>query len=184
MDDLRLGETIQTLRTQRGLSVRGLAALAGITPSMLSQMENQRVTPSIQTLRSLAQALDVPLYHFFQDTTPACPVVMPETRATIGLKSEPDTTYELLTPDTKGSIEFCMMMIPPHTSSNIHPQCHAGEEVAFFHAGTALELELDGVRYPMRPGDSVRIPSQTRHIWHNTGDDTAQVVFALSPPSF
>lgn len=184
MDNLRLGEKIQTLRTQRGLSVRGLAALAGITPSMLSQMENERVTPSIQTLRSLAGALDIPLYTFFQDVGTTSPVVTPENRATIGRKGDPDVTYELLTPDTQGSIEFCMMVIPPHTSSNAVPQCHIGEEVAFFQSGTAVELELEGVRHPMRPGDSVRIPAQTRHIWHNTGNDAAQVIFAISPPSF
>ena len=51
MQDIHLGKKIQTLRTERGLSVRKLASAAGITASMLSQIENEQVNPSIQTLR-------------------------------------------------------------------------------------------------------------------------------------
>jgi len=184
MEELHLGQKIQHLRTERALSVRRLSTLAGITPSMLSQIENEQVNPSIQTLRSLAAVLEVPLYDFFREDTPCSPVVTPQTRMTIGRKTEPDVTYELLTPDTRGSIEFCMIVLPPHTSSNTQAQGHTGEEVAFFHQGTLVELELEGTRYPLRVGDSIRIPAQARHTWHNPGDDTAHVIFALSPPSF
>lgn len=184
MDDLHLGQKIQSLRLRQDLSVRKLAALAGITASMLSQIENEQVNPSIQTLRSLAVALEVPLYDFFHEETPQCAVVTPQSRMTIGRKTEPDVTYELLTPDTRGTIEFCMIVLPPHTSSNTQAQGHTGEEVAFFHSGDLVELELEGVRHPLHVGDSIRIPAQARHTWHNPGNETAQVIFALSPPSF
>jgi len=184
MDDLQLGARIQVLRTQRALSVRKLAQLAGITPSMLSQMENDQVNPSIQTLRSLAAALEVPLYDFFREEAPSSPVVTPETRMCIGRRSEPDVRYELLTPDTQGTIEFCMMVIPPRGTFNTQMQSHTGEEVAFLHAGQSAVLELEGRQYTLSPGDSIRIPAGSRHCWHNPGDEPAQVIFALSPPSF
>ncbi len=184
MEDLHLGQKIQSLRTEQGLSVRKLSALAGITASMLSQIENEQVNPSIQTLRNLALALNVPLYDFFREETPRSPVVTPQTRMTIGRKTEPDVTYELLTPDTQGTIEFCMIVLPPHVRSNTQTQGHAGEEVAFFHAGELVELEMDSICHTLHVGDSIRIPAQVRHTWHNPSDVTAQVVFALSPPSF
>ena len=77
-----------------------------------------------------------------------------------------------------------MMVIPPETSSNASAQSHTGEEVAFLHRGAAVEIELDGTRYTLHPGDSVRIPAGARHIWHNPGPEPAQIIFALSPPSF
>lgn len=184
MEDVQLGRRIQQLRGQRGLSVRGLSQLAGITPSMISQIENEQVNPSVQTLRSLASAMEVPLYSFFREEAPPCTVVTPETRMTIGRKTEPDVTYELLTPDTQGDIEFCMMTIPPHGSSNVLVQSHKGEEVAFFHAGEAVELELDGRSEILRPGDSVRILGGSPHCWHNPSETAAHVIFAISPPSF
>lgn len=184
MQEIHLGKKIQSLRGDRGLSVRKLAAIAGITASMLSQIENEQVNPSIQTLRSLAGALQVPLYDFFREDSPQVTVVTPDTRMTIGRKQEPDVVYELLTPDTQGSIEFCMMQLPPKSCSGAEPQCHTGEEVVFVHVGRDVRLELEGTEYVLNAGDSIRIPGQSKHIWRNPGDEPAQVIFALSPPSF
>lgn len=184
MEDLNLGKKIQELRMGQGLSIRRLSSAAGITASMLSQIENGQVNPSINTLRALAGALDSPLYRFFREEPEETPVVTPNTRKTIGSKAEPDVTYELLTPDTRGSIEFCMMVIPAGSSSNSHAQGHAGEEVAFLYSGESVELEIDSRPFTLRQGDSVRIPPQSRHIWHNRTNAPVQVIFAITPPSF
>jgi len=92
--------------------------------------------------------------------------------------------YELLTPDNQGAIEFCMMIIPPHASSNTQAKSHTGEEVAFMHSGSCVELEMESSRYVLHPGDSIRIPPDARHCWHNPGEETVQVIFAVTPPSF
>jgi len=184
MNDLNLGQRIRAERMARNFSIRKLSQAASITPSMLSQIENEQVNPSIQTLRSLADAMDIPLYSFFREETQLDTIVTPESRMTIGRKSEPDVIYELLTPDTQGAIEFCMMVIPPYACSNTQAQSHKGEETAFFHAGKQVNLEMAGNIYPMKPGDSVRIPANCPHRWHNPSDAAAQVIFALSPPSF
>ncbi|WP_312693782.1 cupin domain-containing protein [Caproiciproducens sp.] len=184
MEELNLGKKIQVIRTQARLSVRKAAAQAGITPSMLSQIENGQVNPSINTLRALAQVLDTPLYTFFQAESTQEVVVHPADRRTIGVKSEPDVLYELLTPDTKGSIEFCMMVIPPQMSSFRDIRSHEGEEVAFMQEGGEVELEMDGQRFLLQSGDSVRIPPHTGHAWHNNSDVTVKVIFAITPPSF
>lgn len=184
MDELNLGKKIQEVRSDRGLSIRKLAGMAGITPSMLSQIESGLVNPSINTLRSIAQVLDTPLYAFFKEEQAGTPVVRPQERRTIGSKSEPDVQYELLTPDTKGDIEFCMMVIPPHTNSYRDMESHIGEEVAFMHSGERVELEVEDRIYTMIPGDSVRIPPKSRHVWHNHTDSTVQVIFAITPPTF
>ncbi|MDO4267318.1 MAG: helix-turn-helix domain-containing protein [Eubacteriales bacterium] len=184
VENLNIGKKIQNLRLKNGLSVRKLSSEAGITPSMLSQIENDQVNPSINTLRALSDALDTPLYHFFKEDTQEHMVVTPDTRKTIGTKSLPDVTYELLTPDTRGSIEFCMMVIPSSTSSNTHPQSHTGEEVAFLYSGESVELETDTQTFTLRQGDSIRIPAETPHIWHNRRNSTVQVIFAITPPSF
>lgn len=184
MNELNLGQRIRAERMARNFSIRKLSQAASITPSMLSQIENEQVNPSIQTLRSLADAMDIPLYSFFREEAQIDTVVTPESRMTIGRKSEPDVIYELLTPDTQGAIEFCMMIIPPHAFSNTQAQSHKGEETAFFHAGKQVELEMAGSVYVMKPGDSVRIPANCPHRWHNPSDEAAHVIFALSPPSF
>ena len=111
-------------------------------------------------------------------------MVHPENRLVIGSVSEPDVHYELLTPDTKGDIEFCMMVIPPHCSSYRDIKSHVGEEVAYMCSGDSVELNLDGTSLTLKTGDSVRIPANAPHVWHNHADITVQVVFAITPPTF
>jgi len=183
MDNLQIGQRIQYLRTAHSLSVRKLSAMAGITPSMLSQIENEQVNPSVNTLRSIAHALNIPLYSLFINKPDDDPIVHPDTRRIIGSKNEPDVYYELLTMDTQGAIEFCMMVIPPGCCSYQTALSHAGEEVAYVLCGS-VELELGSNQYLLNAGDSVRIEPQTTHLWHNRSDDTAQVIFAVTPPTF
>ena len=57
MDAFNLGKRIQAIRGDKGLSIRKVAGMAGITPSMLSQIESGQVNPSINTLRAIAQTL-------------------------------------------------------------------------------------------------------------------------------
>lgn len=184
MEELNLGKKIQAIRMERGLSVRKVADMASITPSMLSQIENEQVNPSINTLRSIAQVLETPLYNLFKAEQATNPVVHPEERRVIGLKSNPDVHYELLTPDTRGDIEFIMMTIPPQLSSYRDIKSHAGEEVAYVCAGDRVDLDMDGTVYTLHVGDSVRIPANLPHAWHNPAEVTVQVIFAITPPTF
>ena len=181
---MNLGKKIQNIRLERGLSVRKIAAMANITPSMLSQIENELVNPSINTLRAIAQALDTPLYYLFKEEVAEDPVVHPDTRLVIGSAQEPDVQYQLLTRDTKGSIEFCMMVIPPHKSSCRDINSHVGEEVVYVCAGETVELDMDGKLLALNVGDSLRIPPNVPHIWHNPADTAVQVIFAINPPTF
>lgn len=184
MGEGSLGKKIQSIRSAKGLSVRKAAALAEITPSMLSQIENDQVNPSINTLRTLAGILETPLYALFQEEETVSAVVHPETRLTMGSKSEPDIRYELLTPDTKGDIEFCMMIIPAGMHSYRDARSHEGEEAAYVLSGSEAILDLSGTELHLFPGDSVRIPPHVNHVWRNCGSTELRVIFAVTPPSF
>ena len=184
MSTITLGKRIQDIRSSKGFSVRKTASLSDITPSMLSQIENDLVNPSVNTLRNIANALDTPIYMFFHDEVSESPVVRKEDRLSLGFKSEPDIRYELLTPDTKGSIEFCMMVIPAGMSSYRDARSHEGEEVAYVIAGHDIYLEVNGTEFRLFAEDSVRIPPYAAHVWHNRGAEEARVIFAITPPSF
>jgi len=61
-----LGGRIKSLRAERRLQQRQLAEKAGMTPSMVSQIESGRLTPSLPTLGKLAAALGVPIASLFE----------------------------------------------------------------------------------------------------------------------
>lgn len=58
---MQLGATIASLRKERGLKQSDLAESVGLTVSYLSQVENDHREPSTSALRSIAEALEVPL---------------------------------------------------------------------------------------------------------------------------
>ena len=70
-----LGGRIKALRMERELQQRQLAEKAELTPSMVSQIESGRLTPSLNTLRRLADALGVTIAALF-DGQPAGSIVV------------------------------------------------------------------------------------------------------------
>src|SRR5947199_9217958 len=70
-----LGERIKSLRLERDLQQRQLAEKADLTPSMVSQIESGRLTPSLHTLGRIAAALGVPIAALF-DGQPSGSIVV------------------------------------------------------------------------------------------------------------
>ncbi len=62
---LNVGESLQRLRGERGLSMRALAKASGLSANALSMIERGRTSPSVGTLYKLADALGVPVTAFF-----------------------------------------------------------------------------------------------------------------------
>ena len=65
MSDLNIGEKIAQYRKSKDLSIRELAKMADVTPSLLSQIERGLANPSVNSLKSIANALNAPLFTFF-----------------------------------------------------------------------------------------------------------------------
>jgi transcriptional regulator with XRE-family HTH domain len=63
----RIGSNIKQLRVESGLSQKGLAEAAQLSPTLISRIENGLVRPSIATLEFIAQTLKVDIGYFFRD---------------------------------------------------------------------------------------------------------------------
>lgn len=183
MEDLNIGKKMQEFRAKRGMSIREVAQGANVTASMLSQIERGLVNPSINTLKLISHALEMPMFLFFKEDETLDMVVRRDKRKTIGHPEQADVLYSLLTPDVKGSIEFCMMVIPPRSGAESITQCHSGEEVAYVLEGP-VEIVVDEAVFTLETGDSIRIPAMAVHNWNNHMSVTAKVIFAVTPPSF
>ena len=65
---MRIGKRVRELRNENELSLRELGKRAGVTASFLSQVENDQVSPSLNSLQSIATALNVPMFSLLNDT--------------------------------------------------------------------------------------------------------------------
>lgn len=61
-----IGAQVRSLRKQQEMTVVELAGQAGVSAGMLSKIENGGIGPSLNTLQSLAEALNVPITAFFE----------------------------------------------------------------------------------------------------------------------
>ncbi|MGG4132165.1 helix-turn-helix domain-containing protein [Paenibacillus illinoisensis] len=181
MDNSSIGKKIEQYRKDNSWSIRELAALAGITPSMLSQIERGLANPSLQTLKVLATALDVPTFYFFIEETPTAELVVRSNERKKMIVG--NLTYELVSPDFSGTLATAIMRISPGASSSDTPLAHKGEEVAFVMEGK-IKVYLSKDEYILEAGDSLKIPAFMKHKWENNFDDDAVVLFSVSPPAF
>ncbi len=182
-DSLELGKKIRNYRKTRKLTIKELSEKTNLTASMLSQIERNLVNPSISTLKIISKVLDIPLFMFFKEEETQDLIVRSNNRKIIGIPNEKEVRYDLLTPNTKGNIEFCMMHIPKNNFSGNMTQSHKGEEVAYVVEGNVI-IQIEEDSYELFQGDSIRIPPLTEHKWINNSEEEVKVVFAITPPSF
>jgi transcriptional regulator with XRE-family HTH domain len=62
-----LSERLRFIREQKNLTQGDIEERTGLKRSYVSRLEHGRTIPSLATLERVAQALEVPLYHFFYD---------------------------------------------------------------------------------------------------------------------
>lgn len=184
MSDIDIGAKIQQCRKQKDITLTALSEMTQISTSMLSQLERGLANPSINTLKVIADALDVALYEFFVEKPQESSFfVTPEKRRKLILPENDEVIYEFLVPDLNGSIEYCIMTLQPGAVSSEKRMAHKGEEVGYILEGS-MTMCLDTMDKPLNTGDSFKLPPFTNHRWQNHTDKTAKLLFAITPPSF
>jgi transcriptional regulator with XRE-family HTH domain len=166
--DDQLGRRIRALRTERGLTLTGLAGRVGITRSFLSSVERGLAYPSLLVHRSIAAALEVPVF------------LRKEARKVIRPPGAP-VSYELVSPDVRHKIEMIIVRLRPGLDSSA--MAHEGEECALVLSGR-VAITVGDVEYELNEGDSIYYDSGLPHKAKALGDKQAEIVSAISPPNF
>jgi transcriptional regulator with XRE-family HTH domain len=180
-----IGSDIRGLRKARGLTLTGLAEASGLSIGYLSLLERDRATPSIKALHAVSRALGVTISWFFEASdTPEEErdlVVRRARRRRLDYSS--GLVDELLSPNLSGALELLSCRFPPGSSSGEEPYTHAGEEAGVVIRGR-LELWVDGRTVTLDVGDSFGFQSTLPHRYRNPGPDEAEVIWAITPPSY
>ncbi|RLL66484.1 XRE family transcriptional regulator [Streptomyces sp. Z26] len=179
-----LGRHIREARVQRGLTLEALARATGLSRSYLSNVEHNKNSPTISTLRTILDALGVTLSQLFRTVEGERPAVTrPDQRVVIARTGNDDVRYELLNPNPLGRLESMIMEVAPGATSGGHPHTHAGEEVGLILSGE-LDYWVDGVHYALREGDAVSFDATRPHRYANPGTVPSVSVWTVTPPSF
>jgi mannose-6-phosphate isomerase-like protein (cupin superfamily) len=69
-------------------------------------------------------------------------------------------------------------------STGAEPYAHGDSEELFVVLSGTVQLELGGEVFRLEHGDSIDYRSSTPHRASNAGDDLAEVMWIISPPSY
>jgi transcriptional regulator with XRE-family HTH domain len=194
-----MGDRLRQARQARGLSLRGLAEVLGVSPSLISQVETGRAKPSVNTLYALANELGISLdVLLFMDTKPPAshvpggeteddasaldvavphdPVQRAASRTTIRLGS--GVVWERLTTESIRNVDFLHVTyeVGGESSPADAFQRHTGQEWGYVLSGT-LMVRIGFDEFLLRPGDAISFDSATPHRLHNAGDTPASAVW-------
>ena len=179
-----LGQKIREARKEKGLTLVEVARSAGCSPSFVSGVERGRVSPSITTLKQIANALGVNIVDFFMPSDKdAEPVITREgDRIEISMKRW-KAKINLLVKSTQGKRmqPFYTVIQPGGGAVGLYR--HEGEEFGIVLKGE-LEINLNGTIYTVKQKESFYYSSQIPHGWVNPRNEETIVVWVVSPPSW
>jgi transcriptional regulator with XRE-family HTH domain len=180
-----IGEQIRALRQAKKWTLSRLAAEAGCSVGLLSQVERGTSRLSVRRLRDIALALGVNISWFMPDS--AAP---PEEAGLIvrkGLRRYLNygsgVKDALLTPSLDRQLELLESTIAPGAGSGEEPYSHDGEEAGIVLRGR-LALWIDGRTFHLNEGDCFSFESSRPHRYWNPGETDAVIIWAITPPSF
>lgn len=181
------GEKLRALRKGLGLSLKGLAALSGLSVALISQVERGVNAPSMRSLRQLAKGLGVGVETLFTGDDAEAEgsvgaIVRHGNRRVLNL-GHTGTFMELLTPAGFQGLQTFHSYIAPGAGSGPEYDSHVGTESGVVLSGR-FDLWLDGRRHALGPGDSFSFQSSMPHRYENPGNTMTQVIWAITPPIY
>lgn len=178
------GERIRALREMQKLTLKGVASSVGISQSLLSQIERNKVSPSIDTLIRIADALGVDMEHLFKDYRQQRTVFVLRKEHRSRLEKE-GVVYEqlsrLIDGDTETAVEVVLLELGPGCRKGSSQYGHRGKEVGILLEGE-VELLYGGTSYQLRAGDSISFDSTIPHTIINHSSKRAKAIWVISPP--
>lgn len=180
----RVGAALQALRSSRGLSLDDLSKRAGVSKSMLSQIERNQANPTVAVVWRLANALGVEMGELLGAERAATPAI--ETvpaHATPGLTS-PDGLCKLriLGPiELAGQFEWYELSVQP--GGVLDSQAHEpGSREHLSVLTGSLEVTAQGVTSKLKAGETARYAVDGPHAIRNPGKSAATALLVVLHP--
>jgi transcriptional regulator with XRE-family HTH domain len=179
-----VGKRLSTIRKEKGLSQRGLAGRAGVTNSTISLIEQNKVSPSVGSLKKVLDGLPMSLGDFFtmgEEASQDEVVFRQDKQPDLG---QGDIGFYLIGSGRRNRDMTVMReVLQAGADTGQDMLQHEGEEGGVVICGQ-LELTVGDKVQKLGPGDGYYFDSKQPHRFRNVGDGELVIVSANTPPSF
>ena len=172
-----VGAHIRQLRSGAHMSLRALAARTDFSPSFISQVENGLVSPSINSMQRIAEALGVTLGEFFAAAAHGAGgmIVRVAERETLSSSWSRAAVESLVPMDARHPLEAFLITLEAGGRSGKHPYPRPHVEFSFVLEGE-VNLTLGPETHVMERGDAVMILARELRLWANEGASPARIL--------
>jgi transcriptional regulator with XRE-family HTH domain len=168
------------------MSLRDVADAAGCSPSFISQIEREAVSPTIKSLDRICRALDVTLADFVrEETAVTAPIVCradEPAEGHIAIHWPAARLLHLLPPGKKYPFTALILQIDTDGSVPKRRAFFPLQELCVVLRGS-VSLDLGTEVYALNSNDSIFFDLSISHHWSNTGESVAEILLT-SPNSF
>jgi transcriptional regulator with XRE-family HTH domain len=183
-----VGAHLRAVRQLYGLSQRELAKRAGVTNGMISLIEQNRVSPSVSSLKKVLDGIPMSLSDFFTLDLANPPQVFYgcEELPRIGAQEKGAPSVELRLVAARRSNRAMSILhekYSPGADTGAAMLSHAGEEGGVVVRGR-IELTVGASARVLGPGDAYYFSSSVPHRFRNPGRDDCEIISASTPPTF
>lgn len=180
---MSLGARLRALRAERGIRQKELAQRAGLTASLVSQIESGKLTPSLHTLGRLAAALGVPVASLFDQP--------PDGRLHLGRRRDCPTVsfdgsterWQVLSAGLfRGKIRAVVSTLGPG-GRGVPPErvlIEPGQMKLLYVLEGRIALLYNGERHLLGAGDCAYLDGGVPHTWENPGRTRARTLWVIT----
>ncbi len=178
-----VGARLRNARTALGLSQRELARRAGVTNGLISLIEQNRVSPSVSSLKKVLDGIPMPLAEFFTLDLGAAPQAFYGAEELVELGNE-EVSLRLIAAQRPGrQLTLLHERYAAGAATGEEMLAHRGEEGGIIIKGR-IELTVGGATRVLGPGEAYYFASQLPHRFRNVGREACEIISACTPPTF
>ncbi|MEI8176408.1 MAG: XRE family transcriptional regulator [Candidatus Omnitrophota bacterium] len=180
-----IGVNIKRSREEKDITLREFAKRLGVSASFISQVETGKASPSLSTLKAIADALQTTVGSLIGENErhDPSPIVREEDRRSLKNISEGMRMYLLTSPDPNKQMEPILFKLEKNASSGDALYKHFGQEFVLVLKGS-LEIVLNDTRYVLKQGDSMYFNSSVPHFFRNLHSAATEALWVVTPPTF
>ena len=180
-----IGARLQLVRKSKSLSQRELAKRVGVTNSTISLIEQNKVSPSVSSLKKVLDGIPISLADFFtldlEKGLPDSPFYVADELPDVGSNG----IHYFLVGQHRPQRQMCILreVMPPGSDTGESMIQHEGEEGGVVVRGQ-VEITVGAQRKVLGPGEAYYFECRQPHRFRNVGKDDAVIISASTPPTF
>jgi len=178
--EIQIGNKIKEIRLRKGLSIKEVHQISGLSSSLISKVERGIINPTLNSLVKISKGLGIHVSYFFINNSKSPnPVYRANNHKKIIL-SNSHIIYELLSPDMLHKVQLLLLEVNGKSKGKLSMISHDGEECGYIIKGQ-LKIILGKKQYYLKEGDTIYFDCTIPHCFINEKEEKSVSVWTIIP---